>query len=147
MGITNETRTRLFDTIQDALRPLSNGSTTLDFDMITITHGITDLGYVAAIQRTIASRADCLVLVGGGHFLKLALGDYLKFHPNHSSWCIHTVCMEELTPGSKNFIKMFNHMMDAARNTFHDFMGCPLCQNHFYIYTALHGFTNAAMDL
>ena len=54
-----------------------------------ITGGIKDHGYVAALQRTIASRANCLVLVGGGNFLKLALGDYLNFHPNPSSWCIH----------------------------------------------------------
>ena len=129
---------------------MSNGSTTLNFDMITIAHGITDLGYVAAIQRTIASRADCLVLVGGGHFLKLALGDYLKFHPNHSSWCIHTVCMEELTPGSKKFHKdvqphdgcckkyLPSYLANSETLDFymsHDFMGCPLCQNHFYIYS------------
>ena len=118
IGITDEIRTQLLDIIQDALRPLSNGSTALDFDMTMIAHGITDRGYMAALQRTIASRADCLVLVGGGNFLKLALGDYLNFHPNPSSWCIHTVCMEKPTARGDEFQKMFNQITDVARNTF-----------------------------
>ncbi len=57
-----------------------------------VTDGIEDRGYIAAIQRTIASRADCIVLVGGGQFLKVALHEYLDFH-NQSEWCIHFVCV------------------------------------------------------
>ncbi len=55
--------------------------------------GIQDRGYIAALQRTVASRADCLVLVGGGQFLKLALHMYLRTHPLPSKRCIHFVCI------------------------------------------------------
>ncbi len=49
-------------------------------------------GYIAALQRTLASRADCLVLVGGGYFQELALNDYKRSHPDKSTWCIYVVC-------------------------------------------------------
>ena len=49
-------------------------------------------GYVAALQRILASRAKCLILVGGGYFQDLALKDYLQSHPNKKDQCIHIVC-------------------------------------------------------
>ena len=52
----------------------------------------TSSGYIAALQRTLASRADCLVLVGGGYFQELALNDYKRNHPEKSTWCIYIVC-------------------------------------------------------
>ncbi len=60
-----------------------------------VSGGIQDRGYIAALQRTIASRADCLVLLGGGNFLRLALDDYLSHHPEPSSWCLHFVCLDD----------------------------------------------------
>ena len=56
------------------------------------TGGVENSGYIAALQRTLASRAKCLVLVGGGSFHDLALKDYLKNHPNKEDQCIHLVC-------------------------------------------------------
>ena len=49
-------------------------------------------GYVAALQRILASRAKCLILVGGGYFQDLALKDYLQSHPNKKDQCIRMVC-------------------------------------------------------
>ena len=49
-------------------------------------------GYIAALQRTLASRADCLVLVGGGYFQELALNDYKRNHLDKRTWCIYVVC-------------------------------------------------------
>ena len=49
-------------------------------------------GYIAALERTLASRADCLVLVGGGYFQELALNDYKRNHSDKSTWCIHLIC-------------------------------------------------------
>jgi len=53
--------------------------------------GIADTGYVAAIQRGVASRAKCLVLFGGGRFQFLALNEYIHHHPQESDQCIHYV--------------------------------------------------------
>ena len=49
-------------------------------------------GYIAAVQRTLASQAECLVLAGGGNFQELAMRDYMRNHPNKGNWCIHLVC-------------------------------------------------------
>ena len=54
--------------------------------------GNTNPGYIAALQRTIASRSKCLILVGGGHFQSIALNDYLRDHPDKSQQCVHFVC-------------------------------------------------------
>ena len=53
--------------------------------------GETHTGYIAALQRLLASRADCLVLMGGGDFQALAAQDYLEYHKSGPS-CIHLVC-------------------------------------------------------
>ena len=50
-------------------------------------------GYIAALQGTIASKADCLILMGGGHFQVWAVHDYLASHPNKRTRCIEYVCM------------------------------------------------------
>ena len=49
-------------------------------------------GYIAALQRNIASDADCLVLVGGGNFQDLTLHDYIRKHPNVKGRCVHFIC-------------------------------------------------------
>ena len=54
--------------------------------------GVENKGYIAALQRTLASRADCLVLVGGGSFQDLTMKDYIRTHPNIEDQCIHSVC-------------------------------------------------------
>ena len=56
--------------------------------------GVEHSGYIAALQRTLASRAKCLVLVGGGSFQDLALKDYLRKHPNKEDQCVHHVCFK-----------------------------------------------------
>lgn len=48
--------------------------------------------YIAVLQRTIASRSDCLLLFGGGNFQEVALSAYLRNHPNKSTQCVHIVC-------------------------------------------------------
>ena len=50
-------------------------------------------GYIAAVQRIIASRAECLVLMGGGSFQELVLRDYLEFHLKDKTRCVHFVCV------------------------------------------------------
>ena len=48
--------------------------------------------YIAALQRTIASSSDCLLLFGGGNFQEVALSAYVHNHPNRSAQCVHIVC-------------------------------------------------------
>ena len=60
-----------------------------------VTEGIDDPGYVAALQRTIAGRAKCLVLVGGGDFQYLILQQYMHNLPHESQLCVHLVCIPE----------------------------------------------------
>lgn len=53
--------------------------------------GRTNEAYIAALQRTLASKADCLVLMGGGSFQMLAVESYLDYHENTKP-CIHLAC-------------------------------------------------------
>ena len=49
--------------------------------------------YVAQIQRTIAARSDCIVMVGGkSNFQTAAISFYKNFHPNVSEQCIIYHC-------------------------------------------------------
>lgn len=71
----------------------------LNFDrweksFVKTANGVTNQGYIAALQRVIASRADCLVLVGGGVFQELALRDYLRLHTSKAKRCVYFVCAE-----------------------------------------------------
>ena len=54
----------------------------------------TNPGYMAAVQRSIASRAKCLIMMGGGDFQELILRDYLKFHAEEEKRCVHLVCAD-----------------------------------------------------
>lgn len=56
--------------------------------------GVTDRGYIAALQRTISSKAKCLILMGGGNFQDLALQEYLRIHGDREDRCVHLVCVE-----------------------------------------------------
>ena len=65
-----------------------------EWSFVKTANGVTNQGYIAALQRVIASRADCLVLVGGGNFQELALSDYLRLHADKATRCIHSVCAD-----------------------------------------------------
>ena len=58
------------------------------------TGGIVDGSYIAALQRTLASRAECLVLVGGGMFQELAMRKYMESHKKED-WCIEFLCIKD----------------------------------------------------
>lgn len=103
------TQSRFRSTKSEMLAELSNGVLMSLYDnkwsvkewensFAEATGGITDVSYIAALQRMIASRADCLVLMGGGSFQSLAVYDYLEYHKNRTNgtgWvpCIQLVCV------------------------------------------------------
>ena len=61
---------------------------------IDATGGIEDSSYIATLQRTLASKSECLILVGGGKFQELTMRNYMKTH-NREDWCIHLYCIED----------------------------------------------------
>ena len=52
--------------------------------------GITNPGYIALLQLSIAARAKCIVLIGGGSFQRHALQMYKYQHPQTQARCIAT---------------------------------------------------------
>ena len=69
---------------------------------VTATGGIVERGYIAMLQRDIASHADCLILMGGGSFQEVAGFHYIaNMNRRHKTPCIHTICVSE------NFKKLF----------------------------------------
>ena len=82
--------------VKDAVVTILNNTLTFEEweDSFTdVTEGMTNGGYIATLQRAIASRADCLVLAGGGNFLKMALYQYLNNHPKQADQCVHILCV------------------------------------------------------
>ena len=47
---------------------------------------------IAQVQRTIAAKSDCLVLIGSGSFQAVAQGMYKRLHPNEQDQCIIKHC-------------------------------------------------------
>ena len=55
--------------------------------------GTNSPAYIAQVQRTIAARSDCIVLVGGGSsFQGAAIAFYKNFHPDVQKQCIIKHC-------------------------------------------------------
>ena len=49
--------------------------------------------YVAQLQRTIAARSDCMIMIGGkSNFQAAAIRFYKNFHPNVTEQCIIYHC-------------------------------------------------------
>ena len=69
------------------------------------TGGVKESGYVAALQRVLASEAACLVLLGGGRFQQLTLANYLQRNHTH---CVHLVCME------RKYLVSFQSMLEGS---------------------------------
>ena len=60
---------------------------------LTIPGVLGEKGYIAAVQRSIASKGACLILMGGGHFQHMVLQAYLKLRPDKTEQCVKFVCM------------------------------------------------------
>lgn len=57
-----------------------------------------DSAFAAAVQRVLASRAACLILLGGGSFQRMALASYLH-QAQPKNLCVHLVCMDRAYKG------------------------------------------------
>jgi hypothetical protein len=81
---------------KDTINHIYNGRFTLktwEETFVEASGGMTEMGYIAMLQRNIATEADCLILMGGGSFQQVAAFQYIKKHPEPSSRCLHTVCV------------------------------------------------------
>ena len=86
----------MMDRIEDKLfQSLYNGNLTMkewEEEFVYITDGITDSGYIAAMQSEILTKSRCLVMFGGNsYFQRSILHRYKQFHSNNDS-CIYEVC-------------------------------------------------------
>ena len=91
-------------TVSKAVHDLYNGKYTIktwEDTFVEASGGIEERGYIAMLQRNIATEADCLILMGGGSFQQVAAFQYIKNHPDPSTRCLHTVCTVD------DFAKLF----------------------------------------
>ena len=51
--------------------------------------------YIANLQRTVAARGECLLMVGAGGFQAQARNLYQRYHPNVSTQCVYKICTDE----------------------------------------------------
>ncbi len=85
----------MYSSIYDTLQYLSDDHWSMEKweeHFVRATGGITDRGYIAMLQQSIAAHSDCLILVGGGGYQQVAASQYIN---KHGRTCIHTVCMLE----------------------------------------------------
>ena len=84
--------TEIVSTFEYLLSNLYSDEWNLEFyekGLLTATGGVKDSGYIAGLQRVLASQARCLVLYGYGHFQALALHYYKLEHASSLSQCIY----------------------------------------------------------
>ncbi|XP_065904967.1 uncharacterized protein [Dysidea avara] len=74
-----------------------NGSVTMEQReemLLKAAGGITDRGFIAALEKTIAIHADCIILLGrGSSFVRSAASDYISLHDNNR--CVVSICSED----------------------------------------------------
>ena len=85
----------MISSIEDMLfQTVYNGSVKMqewESSFIDSTNGITDSGYIAAVQRTILDNSKCLIMFGGrSNFQRSIEVEFKEKHGNNS--CIYNVC-------------------------------------------------------
>ena len=86
----NELNSFILEAIKDTVTALYANSWTFEeweksFGLAT--GGIENQSYISVLQKSIAGRARCLLLFGGGGFELIGLHEYLHNHPNPSEQC------------------------------------------------------------
>ena len=108
-----ELRVPILEAVKDTVYTLYKYRWTFEDTFTQVVSGkrMKDRGYIAALQRTIASRADCLVLLGGGSFGLVAIHEYARHHPNHSKQCVHLVGMPSW------YRKIYEQALNSSKST------------------------------
>ena len=108
---SQEVKVDVEERVMRAVEMLYDGSWSFEQweDSFVEAGGVDDRGYVAALQRVLATQADCFVLFGGGLFQELSLEHYLRRTSNHTQpRCIRLVCVED------KYLKSFHSMIKNA---------------------------------
>jgi len=72
--------------------------------MLTNVGGITDRGFIAMLEKTIATHADCIVLLGTrSSFVQSAAYSYISRHASTKK-CIISICGEDYHDASNRLI-------------------------------------------
>ena len=89
----NEEKARVDEQIKNTMGRLYKNKWTFEKwekSFAQATGGVKDRGYIAAVQRGIASQASCLIMLGGGSFQYLTLKSYVGHTEPHKR-CIRLV--------------------------------------------------------
>lgn len=94
------------DMVSKTVKDLYNGKyasiETWEDTFVEASGGVDERGYIAMLQRSIATESDCLILMGGGSFQQVAAFQYIKNHPDPSSRCLYSVCAADSFEKSVN---------------------------------------------
>ena len=98
-GIDTEARSKITHSVTDMVGRIygEDGWSFNEWEQsyLNASRGNKDGRYLAALQRTLASKAGCLILMGGGSFQEVAFNNYVVLHPDKSEQCVRTVCISE----------------------------------------------------
>ena len=96
-GYFNPNDKRLIPLRDQILSSVFNGSVTVEQReemLLSAAGGITDRGFIAALEKTIAVHADCIILLGPlSSFVQSSAADYISLHDNNR--CVVSICSED----------------------------------------------------
>ena len=66
--------------------------------------GIKDRGFVALLEKTIATHANCIIVLGpGSSFVRSSAVTYISLHDS-TSMCIVSICADEYRDSTDNIV-------------------------------------------
>jgi len=90
---------RLFPLRDQIFSDVFNGSISMnqrDEMLMNVSDGISDRGFIALLEKTITTNADCIILLGkGSSFVSSSADEYFFHHPSNS--CAVSICSEKFT--------------------------------------------------
>jgi len=70
--------------------------------------GIKDRGFIALLEKTIATHADCIIVLGqGSSFVSSSAGTYISLH-NSTSMCIVSICASDYRDSTGAIVSLKN---------------------------------------
>ena len=92
-NISDEYFSKVVEEIHQFVRQVNLDYNDWEESFETVTGGNVDRGYIGMLQSVIASKTDCVIRMGGGHYQLLTLELFFKNHPNKVQQCVREVCV------------------------------------------------------